>query len=156
MGDIISREQAATLSQAAQAQGRSVVLTNGCFDILHVGHLRYLQQARAHGDLLIVGVNDDASVQRLKGPTRPLVTGDERAELLAGLACVDAVVIFPEATADPLLEAIRPSIYVKGADYNVGNLPERETVERLGVRPVFVALVAGRSTTNLVGKIQES
>ena len=154
MGVVISRDQAAALSRETKAAGKTVLLTNGCFDILHIGHLRYLQQARAQGDLLIVGVNDDASVQRLKGPTRPLVGHDDRAELLAGLACVDAVVVFPEATAEPLLEAVHPSIYVKGGDYSVETLPERQTVERLGIRPVFVDLVAGRSTTNLVQKMQ--
>jgi glycerol-3-phosphate cytidylyltransferase len=155
MGQILSREQAATFSQQARQNGKTVVLTNGCFDLLHVGHLRYLQQARAQGDLLIVGVNADDSVRRLKGPSRPLNTAEDRAELLAGLACVDAVVIFPEDTAEPLLAAIVPTLYAKGGDYTVATLPERPTLERLAIRPVFLDLVAGRSTTNLVRKIQQ-
>lgn len=154
MGQILSRQEAAAYSQKARQQGQTVVLTNGCFDLLHVGHLRYLQQAKAQGDLLIVGVNADESVKRLKGPTRPLNPAEDRAELLAGLACVDAVVIFPEDTAEPLLGAIIPSLYAKGGDYTVETLPERPTLERLGIRPVFLDLVAGRSTTNLVSKIQ--
>jgi glycerol-3-phosphate cytidylyltransferase len=154
MGQILSRDQAAVLSRQAREQGRTVVLTNGCFDLLHVGHLRYLQQARAQGDLLIVGVNADDSVRRLKGPSRPLNQEDDRAELLAGLACVDAVVIFPEDTAEPLLAAIVPTLYAKGGDYTVETLPERPTLERLDIRPVFLDLVAGRSTTNLVQKMQ--
>jgi glycerol-3-phosphate cytidylyltransferase len=156
MGQILSRHEAAALSQQARQQGQTVVLTNGCFDLLHVGHLRYLQQARAQGDLLIVGVNADESVRRLKGPSRPLNPAEDRAELLAGLACVDAVVVFPEDTAEPLLADVVPSLYAKGGDYTVATLPERPTLERLGIRPVFLDLVAGRSTTNLVSKIHQS
>lgn len=154
MGDILSRAEAAALSQDARRQGRTVVLTNGCFDLLHVGHLRYLQQAKAQGDLLIVGVNADESVRRLKGPTRPLNPAEERAELLAGLACVDAVVVFPEDTADALLTAVVPTLYAKGGDYTTETLPERPTLERLAITPVFLDLVAGRSTSNLVRQIQ--
>jgi glycerol-3-phosphate cytidylyltransferase len=156
MGQIVSRDEAAVLSREARQDGRTVVLTNGCFDILHVGHLRYLQQARAQGDLLIVGVNADESVRRLKGPTRPVNPETDRAELLAGLACVDAVVVFPEDTAEPLLAALVPTLYAKGGDYTVATLPERPTLERLGIRPVFLDLVAGRSTTGLVTKLQQA
>lgn len=156
MGQLLDRAQAIAWSREAKASGRRIVLTNGCFDLLHVGHLRYLQQAKALGDLLIVGVNSDESVRRLKGPSRPLNIEADRAELLAGLACVDAVTIFAEATADALLEAIVPAIYAKGGDYTVETLPEAGTLQRLGIKPAFVTLVPDRSTTRLVQTMQQT
>lgn len=117
MGRILTRDQLAPRIQARQARGKRAVFTNGVFDLLHLGHLRYLQEARALGDVLVVGLNSDASTRRLKGPKRPLVPEDERAELLAALSCVDYVTIFDDNTAEPTLAALRPAVYAKGADY---------------------------------------
>jgi rfaE bifunctional protein nucleotidyltransferase chain/domain len=131
----------------ARARGLRIVLTNGVFDILHVGHLRYLSLARAEGDLLVVGINADRSVRK---PGRPLVPQDERAELVAGLQPVDYATIFAEDTADALLRAIQPDVYVKGADYSAQTLPEAATARAVGARLVFVPLVAEHSSTRLV------
>ncbi|MGI9146677.1 MAG: adenylyltransferase/cytidyltransferase family protein [Chloroflexota bacterium] len=133
---------------AARSAGKVVVLTNGVFDVLHIGHLRYLRQARSEGDMLVVGVNADASVRALK-PGRPLVPENERAELVAALRPVDHAVIFAEQTANELLRAIRPDVYVKGADYTHASLPEAATAREVGARLVFVALVPNRSSTHL-------
>lgn len=131
-----------------------VVLTNGLFDLLHVGHLRYLRAARSEGDLLVVGVNDDASARAQgKGENRPLVSQAERAELVAALDPVDYVVLFGEATADALLEAVRPAVYAKGSDYDERTLPEAATARRVGARLAFVPLVPGRSTTELLRRL---
>ena len=136
-----------------RAAGERVSLTNGTFDLLHIGHLRSLEQARALGDLLVVGVNSDASVQTYKAPNRPIVPQAERAELIAGLGCVDYVVIFDEPTAGRILRAVQPDVYVKGADYATKPLPERPIVEAYGGQVVLVALEAGHSTTDLVSDI---
>lgn len=133
----------------------TTVFTNGVFDLLHVGHLRYLQAARALGDRLVVGVNADSSVRELKGPTRPLINEDERAELLAGLVCVDFVTIFDERTADAVLSALKPGIYAKGGDYTPETLPEAPTVRAYGGEIRLITFVPGRSTTNLVNALQE-
>lgn len=130
------------------------VLTNGCFDILHVGHLRYLQAAKALGDELVVGLNSDASVRLLKGPDRPLNPQDERREMLLGLKCVDRVVIFDERTADQLIETVHPAIYAKGGDYSLENLPEAATIQRLGIEFVALPFVAGRSTSSLLARLR--
>jgi rfaE bifunctional protein nucleotidyltransferase chain/domain len=132
----------------------TTVFTNGVFDLMHVGHLRYLQSARALGDRLVVGLNSDASVKRLKGDTRPILPEDERAELMAGLACVDHVVIFDEHTADALLEAFKPHIYAKGGDYTPDSLPEAPTVRAYGGDIQIITFVPGRSTTSLIARIQ--
>jgi len=128
-----------------------VVLTNGIFDLLHVGHLRYLRAARALGDVLVVGVNADSAVNK---PGRPIVPDTERAELVAALEPVDFVVIFAEPTADHLLVELRPSIYVKGADYSEATLPEASTARTLGVELAFLPLVASRSTSRLASALQ--
>jgi rfaE bifunctional protein nucleotidyltransferase chain/domain len=127
------------------------VLTNGIFDVLHVGHLRYLRQARALGDVLVVGVNADSAVHK---PGRPLVPEVERAELVAALEPVDYVVIFCEATADQLLREVRPSVYVKGGDYSAATLPERDTAAAIGADLVFVPLTPDRSSSRLVQMLQ--
>jgi len=132
---------------ARQPAGQRLVLTNGCFDILHVGHVRYLQKARQLGDFLLVGVNSDASVRSLKGPSRPVNSEMDRAEVLAALACVDAVTIFSEPSADQLIQQLHPQIYTKAGDYDLQNLPERETLLRLQIETVFVPFEAGYSTT---------
>lgn len=131
------------------------VFTNGCFDLLHVGHLRYLQQARAAGDRLVVGVNADESVRQLKGAERPLVIAEERAELLAGLACVDYVVVFPERTAEKTVEVLKPQVYAKGGDYTPDTLPEAPTVRANGGEILIIPFVPGRSTSALVAHIRK-
>ena len=136
-----------------KAAGKAVVFTNGCFDLLHPGHVSLLERARAEGDVLVVGVNSDASVRSYKAPNRPIVPQAERAELIAGLACVDYVVVFGEPTAERLLAAVRPEVYVKGADYASKPLPERPVVEAYGGQVVLVELEAGHSTTDLVAEI---
>ena len=156
---IHSRAEAADLALRLRTPGRRIVMTNGVFDLLHVGHLRYLEAARQLGDALFVGLNSDVSTQAIKGPTRPIVPEQERAELLAGLHCVDAVVIFGEITASALVEAIRPDIWVKGGDYGslaeaLPRLPEAATVQRLGGEVRLLPFVEGRSTSLLVERIR--
>jgi rfaE bifunctional protein nucleotidyltransferase chain/domain len=155
MGQIIPRSELAQLGEALRAAGKRVVFTNGCFDVLHVGHLRYLQQARSLGDVLVVGVNTDAGVRRLKGPRRPVVPEEERAELLAGLACVDYVTLFDEPLPNETLTALRPQLHVKGGDYEAERLPETALVRAMGGEVVIIPLVEGRSTTDVVRRILE-
>jgi len=133
--------------------GRTVVFTNGCYDILHAGHLDLLQRTAALGDLVVVGLNDDGSVRRLKGNNRPFVAFDDRADLLAGLEPVDFVIGFEEDTPERLMEVIRPDIMVKGGDYRPETLPEKETADRIGCRIEIVPFREGRSTTGLVDRI---
>ena len=135
--------------------GHTIVFTNGVFDLLHVGHLRYLKHARGLGDVLIVGVNSDASVRRLgKGDDRPVTPDNERAELLSGLSCVDAVVIFDEDTPARTVEQLQPDVLVKGADWEGRDIPGRDTVERRGGRVVFAPFEAGYSTTRILDTIK--
>lgn len=133
--------------------GSRVALTNGSFDLFHVGHLRSLERARALADVLVVGLNSDASVRAYKSPDRPVLPQAERAELLAGLACVDYVVVFDEPTAERLVAAVRPDVYVKGADYAGKPIPEADVVQGYGGRVELVPLEAGRSTTGLLEDI---
>lgn len=156
MERIIPRSELGALGDTLRAAGRRIVFTNGCFDLLHVGHLRYLEQARALGDVLVVGLNADASVRGLKGPKRPVVPEDERAELLAGLRCVDYVTLFEEPVPNETLAALRPHFHVKGGDYEAESLPETPLVRSLGGEVVIMPLVEGRSTTNVVQRILES
>lgn len=143
----------AAILDVGRHKGQKIVTTNGVFDVLHVGHVRYLQQARELGDVLVVGVNSDACTRRLKGFPRPFVPEAERAELLAALACVDFVTVFDEPTPEKLLEALRPSVHVKGGDYAVEQMPETAVVRRHGGDVVTLPFVAGRSTTDLVSRI---
>lgn len=150
---ILDRLDLARTVARRQAAGERGVLTNGCFDLLHVGHLRSLQAARAAGEFLIIGLNTDAGVRRLKGPTRPIVPESERAELLDALACVDYVTLFDEPTAAELLAAVRPAIYVKSAEYRDKPLPERAVVEGYGGRVELVEVHPGHATTDLIARI---
>lgn len=134
----------------------TVVFTNGCFDILHRGHVSYLTQARALGDRLVVGLNDDASVRRLKGAGRPVVSQDDRAYVLAALACVDAVTLFDEDTPAELIAALLPDVLVKGGDYSPEQVVGRDIVESHGGRLVLIPFVAGRSTTDILQRIQRT
>ena len=154
MGDVLSPAQ--LNDRLASLRGQSaIVTTNGCFDILHVGHLRYLQACKSLGETLVVLVNSDASVRRLKGPQRPIVNESDRAELIAGLGCVDFVVLFDEDTPEPLLEVIKPDYHAKGAQYNEDNLPEMDTLRKIGAKVRFVPMVENRSTTNIIDTIQQ-
>ena len=136
-------------------EGKRIAFSNGCFEILHVGHLRSLQDARRHGDCLIVAVNSDDSVRRYKGREEPIVPEHERAEIVGGLACVDFVYIFDEPTVDGLLEDIRPDAYCKGPEYTMENLPERETLKRVGGTLVQVGDPKDHSTSDLLRRIAE-
>jgi rfaE bifunctional protein nucleotidyltransferase chain/domain len=150
----MTRAEAAAFAETARQAGRRVVFTNGVFDILHPGHLRYLQQARALGDLLIIGLNSDASVRRNKGPERPINNEAERAEILEALECVDAVTVFDEETPAEIIRAIQPDILVKGADWAEDAIVGRDTVEALGGRVVRVPIERGYSTTEIIRKIR--
>ena len=147
---LIRRTQIAQFSAVLRDAGARVVFTNGCFDILHAGHVRYLAAARALGDYLILGLNSDASVRRLKGETRPVNDENDRAAVVGALKSVDAVVIFGEDTAEALIDEVRPAVYVKGGDYTRETLPESRVVEAYGGEVAFIPLVAGKSTTNII------
>lgn len=136
----------------------TVVATNGCFDVLHVGHLACLEQARRYGDKLIVGINDDAGVVALKGETRPINPAPDRAEMLLGLRCVDAVCVFPGTKADEFLHQCRPNVYVKGGDYDLETLDsaERAVLEQCGAEVFFVEAVQGKSTTQTLSALGDS
>jgi rfaE bifunctional protein nucleotidyltransferase chain/domain len=136
--------------ERTRARGGTVVATGGCFDLLHAGHVAMLQAARRLGDCLVVCLNSDVSVRRLKGPDRPLVGEDDRAAVLRALGCVDDVIVFDEETPVAALERLAPDVFVKGADYDAATLPEAEVMSRLGGRVVTVPYVAGRSTTKLI------
>ena len=152
---ILTRQDLVRLAEELRAAGKRIVTTNGCFDILHVGHVRVLQAAKDLGDVLIVGVNSDESVRKLKGPTRPVNSEADRAEVLANLKSVDYVTVFGEETASELLECIKPHIYAKGADYTTSSLPETPTVQSYGGEIAFLELVPGKSTSAIVAKIQQ-
>jgi D-beta-D-heptose 7-phosphate kinase/D-beta-D-heptose 1-phosphate adenosyltransferase len=150
---VLSRQAAATAVRRAQRRGDRVVFTNGCFDLLHVGHVRSLEQARSLGDRLIVGVNSDASVRRLKGASRPVVGERQRAEVLAALACVDWVVLFGHDTPLALIRAVRPDVLAKGGDWKLSEIVGREDVESWGGRVERLRVVPGARSTNLMEKI---
>jgi D-beta-D-heptose 7-phosphate kinase/D-beta-D-heptose 1-phosphate adenosyltransferase len=149
---ILSRNRMNAEARRLKAAGKTIVFTNGCFDILHLGHIRYLREARALGDVLVVGVNSDDSVRRLKGAGRPLVPGADRAEMLAALEAVDYVTLFGEDTPAALVAEIVPDIIVKGGDYRPGDVAGGKTVEAAGGRVVIVPLIEGRSTTGLIAR----
>lgn len=155
MNRVLERKEAQELIDKLKKEGKKIVFTNGCFDILHVGHMRYLEEAKSFGDYLFVGVNSDESVRRLKGPTRPINNQQDRAELLAGLKSVDYTVVFTEDTPVELIEELKPSIHIKGGDYKKEDLPETKVVESYGGEVYIVSLVEGKSTTNVVKKIQK-
>lgn len=133
---------------------KKIVFTNGCFDVMHPGHTHCLMEARRRGDFLVVGINSDDSVRRLKGMSRPIIAEDERSMMLAALACVDAVVIFDEDTPAPLIRLLKPDIHIKGSDYADKQIPEREDVESYGGRVEFVDLKPGWSTTTFIERLQ--
>ena len=150
----MTTEVAVDLVAHLRAAGKTIVFTNGVFDLLHIGHLRYLQQARTLGDALIVGLNSDRSVRANKGPQRPITPEAERAEVLEALSCVDGVVIFDDETPHDLIAAIQPDVLVKGADWAEDAIVGRDIVEARGGRVVRVALEPGQSTSAIIGKIR--
>ena len=153
MGEILSRGQLLERVRADRAAGRSLAFANGCFDLLHVGHVRYLQSAAAEADRLIVAINDDDSVKMLKGEGRPVLAAAHRAELVAALRGVDYVVIFPEPTVGPLLEALKPDVHCKGTDYTPDTVPERDIVKGYGGRVAIVGDPKDHSTRELLARI---
>ena len=151
-----SREEAVALVESLRAAGKTIVFTNGVFDLLHPGHVRYLQHARSLGDALILGLNADASVRRNKGPSRPITPEHERAEVLAALSSVDAVVIFGEDTPADIVKALQPDVLVKGADWPPDQIVGRDTVEARGGRVVLVSVEQGHSTTSIVERVRQA
>ena len=149
-----TRAESVALVERLRSAGKTIVFTNGVFDLLHVGHVRYLQRARDLGDALLIGLNSDRCVRQIKGPERPITTESERAEVLEALGCVDGVVVFDEATPRNLIAAIQPDVLVKGADWAEGAIVGRDIVEARGGRVVRVALEAGHSTSAIIAKIR--
>ena len=156
MGVRVQLEDLPRLRAEATAAGKTLALANGVFDLFHVGHLRYLQGARAEADLLLVAVNSDASTRANKGPGRPVVPEDERAEILAGLACVDYVVVFETRDPVPVIRALRPDVHVKGTDYTPETIPEAAEVRAYGGRVAVAGDPKDHSTTDLLGKLEAS
>src|SRR5690554_4526285 len=154
MGEVLSELDIRVQSEKWRVKKLKVVLTNGCFDLLHAGHLKTFREAKKLGDILVVGLNSDCSVKTIKGEQRPLIAQADRAQLVAALEPVDYVVIFDEPTVDSLLEMINPDIYVKGGDYTLESLPEKETILRLGIKVFFIPMVKGISTTEIINKIR--
>jgi rfaE bifunctional protein nucleotidyltransferase chain/domain len=152
---VLSLDEAILRFAREKRNGRRIVFTNGCFDVLHPGHVRTLEQAREFGDVLVVGINSDASVRQLKGEYRPFIPQNERAEILAAFECVDAVVIFDELTPREIISALSPDVLVKGSDWAADKIIGREEVEAAGGRVELVALVPGSSTTETLRKIRE-
>lgn len=153
MGQVLKRENIREFVAKLQAGGKKVVVTNGCFDILHVGHIRYLQKSKTFGDYLIILLNSDKSVKSIKGAGRPVNTENNRAEVLCALSCVDFVVMFDENSPRDLIDEIKPDVYTKGADYTLETLPERDIIEKNGIKVEFIEFVEGQSTTNLINRI---
>ena len=155
MGTIVSEADLLSRAAALRADGRTIALANGCFDILHVGHVRYLEAAAREADVLVVAVNDDRSVRALKGAGRPVLAAADRAELVAALRCVDLVVVFSGPTVAPLLTALEPDVHCKGTDYTVDSVPERETVRAYGGRTAIVGDPKDHSTRDLLRHIAD-
>ena len=153
---IVSREALRQKLAEHRRRGERIVFANGCFDTLHVGHIRYLEGARAEGDVLVVGINDDCSVQGLKGPGRPVLDENARALLVAALRPVDYVVLFSEPTVEALLEELRPDVHAKGTDYTAETVPERDTAARLGIRVAIVGDPKDHSTRTLFDAIRKA
>ncbi len=158
MDQFVTREGLAALGARYASEGKRLVLTNGCFDLLHTGHVRYLQQARELGDILLVAVNSDQSVRELKGPDRPLNNASDRAEVLAGLRCVDYVTIFEGKRVTDVIRQLKPSIYAKGGDYTLETLDpeEREALQEVGTEIRLLSLVPGKSTTSLLERAKSA
>ena len=153
---VIDRKNIGNVVTTLKAEGKKIVFTNGCFDILHVGHVRYLNEAKALGDNLILGLNSDSSVKSLKGSNRPINNESDRAEVLSALKAIDYVVIFDEKTAENIVGEVKPDIYAKGGDYSIDTLPEAKIVAEHGGKTVLLQLVDGKSSTNIINKCKEN
>lgn len=154
MEKLIEKENLDKILKKLKDENKKTVMTNGCFDILHAGHVRYLKESKKFGDVLIVGLNSDSSVKALKGESRPINCELDRAEVLAGLEAVDYIILFDEISPIKLLDKIKPDVYTKGADYTIETLPEAKTVLGNGGRIEFIKLVEGKSTTKIIDKIK--
>jgi D-beta-D-heptose 7-phosphate kinase/D-beta-D-heptose 1-phosphate adenosyltransferase len=152
---IKAKEDLRRIVNNLKAKGKRIVFTNGCFDLLHVGHIRYLEEAKALGDILVVGINSDRSVRNIKGPLRPILPEEERAEILSGLGCVDYITIFDEADPLELISSLQPRILVKGGDWTKETTVGKEVVERSGGEVIILPFVQGASTSNLIEAILE-
>lgn len=152
---LIKRDEINLLINKIHAEGKTVVTTNGCFDILHVGHVRYLEKTKSFADYLIVLLNSDKSVKSIKGPSRPINNENDRAEILSALRCVDYVVLFDEDSPRNLLDEMKPDVYTKGADYTMETLPEADIMRKNNTRVEFIQFVEGKSTTNTIEKINQ-
>ncbi len=155
MGQILRRENVADFVKKLHQSGKTVVATNGCFDILHVGHIRYLQKTKSFADYSIVLLNSDKSVRNIKGPQRPINSEQDRAEILCALSCVDYVVLFDEDSPRDLLDEIKPDVYTKGADYTMETLPEADIMKKNHIKVEFITFVEGKSTTNTIEKMKD-
>ena len=153
---LIDRIKISEIVTSLKAKGKRIVFTNGCFDILHVGHVRYLKEAKALGDILILGLNSDCSVKSLKGSNRPINNESDRAEVLSALKAIDYVVIFDEKTAENIVGEVKPDIYAKGGDYSIDILPEAKIVAEHGGKTVLLQLVDGKSSTNIINRCKEN
>lgn len=156
MGEVVKRENIRQIVKSIQDSGKTVVTTNGCFDILHVGHVRYLTKTKSFADYSIVLLNSDKSVKLIKGEGRPINNEDDRAEILCALACVDYVVFFDESSPRDLLDEIKPDVHTKGADYSVETLPEADVILKNGGKIEFITFVEGKSTTNTIEAMKNS
>lgn len=152
---IVFRDQLLASAEAQRARGLRIVFANGAFDLLHAGHVRYLEGARAEGDWLVVAVNTDRSVRSAKGPDRPIIPENERAEIVAALGCVDAVVLFDQDSPEDLIAELRPDVHAKGTDYSADTVPERAVVAAYGGRTVIVGDPKDHATTDLIARIQK-
>jgi D-beta-D-heptose 7-phosphate kinase/D-beta-D-heptose 1-phosphate adenosyltransferase len=148
-----ARKELLRIVNDLKAKGKRIVFTNGCFDLLHIGHVRYLEEAKARGDVLVVGVNSDSSVRKLKGPKRPILPEEERAEILSGLGCVDYVTLFEERDPLKLITSLQPNVLAKGGDWTKEQIVGREVVERSGGEVVIIPFVEKASTSNVIGTI---
>lgn len=153
---LVKRKDIKTLIDVIHHSGKTVVTTNGCFDILHIGHVRYLEKTKSFADYLIVLLNSDKSVKSIKGPTRPINNENDRAEILSALRCVDYVVLFDEDSPRNLLDEMKPDVYTKGADYTMETLPEADIMKKNGTRVEFIDFVEGKSTTKTIEKMKEA
>ena len=151
----IDTEDIGTFCEVLRKGGQKVVFTNGCFDILHAGHVTYLEKARSFGDCLVLGLNSDSSVKANKGPSRPINSENDRVKVVGALKAVDYVVLFGEQTAEALIAKVKPDVYVKGGDYTLDTLPEAKIVQSYGGQVEFVQMVEGRSTTRIIDKISQ-
>ena len=156
MGKVIEQSKIEELVNHIKKQNKTIVATNGCFDILHVGHVRYLQKTKSFADYSIVLLNSDKSVRSIKGPERPINNEQDRAEILCALSCVDYVVMFDEDSPASLLDEIKPDVYTKGADYTMETLPEADIMRKNNTKVEFITFVEGKSTTNTINKMKNN